>query len=102
MLWRFGGFVFIVVLSVLLIFEMGPAATESGKRLLGRGNENGIAYSAMFPFSIHPVKVSLCLERKQDGTEPCFHTGCFLGDSFNELGSNSIKCAVDFFFLIRM
>lgn len=56
----------------------------------------------MLPFSIHPVKVSLCTEKEQDMKEPSFHTGCFLGDSFDELRNNSINCAVDFYFLIKM
>lgn len=38
------GFCFVfIVLNVLLVFEMVPTATESRKKLLGRGNENGVA-----------------------------------------------------------
>lgn len=64
---------FCFIFFLILIFLTGPIDV-SGEKLLARGNENGIAYSAVFPILIHPVKVSLCTERGQDRTEPSFPT----------------------------
>lgn len=57
----------------LAAFEIGPTLTASGKKLLGRGN--GIVEYAVFPFSVHSVQVSRCMEREQDTTEQSFHAG---------------------------